>query len=386
LEQNPAWLRELLLSEFTEEELAALSRDIGINYTELPGMGAFGKTRALIESARARHGLRALVARVRILRPEAYAAAQTGEYERPTQAALPIGAAAPMAMEPPATPAQTGQRPATGGAAVKAIVIVAVVGLLAVLARAAIPPVPTAAPTGMPTSNASANLLGTPTSTPPLATTVPAEVIAAATRAPSTTPITTMTPPMAASATQSPTSPPVPSPAPSVTSPPQPTTAPQPASAPTPVRANTPIPQPTSVISQPIAAVQTVHELNEQLINFYLGKASVDTLRPFWSDETYQAMLNFAYRSIKSKVDVDLARGESMQASMRYVRPPAVIAQNGPIAQVSATEYWTYTNPHNNKTVCETRLYSYTMIQEDDRYRVMAFKGDLTGTTCEVGD
>jgi hypothetical protein len=132
--------------------------------------------------------------------------------------------------------------------------------------------------------------------------------------------------------------------------------------------------------------VQTVHELNEQLINFYLGKASVDTLRPFWSDETYQAMLNFAYRSIKSKVDVDLASRESMQASMRYVRPPAVIAQNGPIAQVSATEYWTYTNPRNNKTVCETRLYSYTMIQEGDRYRVMAFKGDLTGTTCEMGD
>jgi len=68
-------LRELLLNEFSELELISLCQDIGLDYHALPGAGTFGKTREMIEVARAQDKVRMLQSRVRELKPTAYVAA-----------------------------------------------------------------------------------------------------------------------------------------------------------------------------------------------------------------------------------------------------------------------------------------------------------------------
>jgi len=74
-EENLIKLRELMAAEFGEDDLRQLCRDLDLDFETLPGLGVFGKTRSIIESTRRRNQLPVLLARVRELRPAAYAAA-----------------------------------------------------------------------------------------------------------------------------------------------------------------------------------------------------------------------------------------------------------------------------------------------------------------------
>jgi hypothetical protein len=136
-------------------------------------------------------------------------------------------------------------------------------------------------------------------------------------------------------------------------------------------------------VSETHPAAQFVHALNEGLIDFYAGKANAEDLRPAWGGGTFQAVLNYAYNRLKAKVGVDLAQGEVLQATLRYVRPPALVRASGNIAQVIAREYWTYTNPRTSLSVCETRDYTYTMLKTGNTYEVRDFRGDLVEVSCE---
>jgi len=91
-EQNIQQLRDLLVREFNEDELTALCRDIGLNYTNLPGVGSYGKTREIMTAVQEQHLIRTLMYRVQQLRPTQYleAGLESVEPEKP----LPPGQAA----------------------------------------------------------------------------------------------------------------------------------------------------------------------------------------------------------------------------------------------------------------------------------------------------
>jgi hypothetical protein len=372
-DQNMARLRELLLNEFSEEELASLCQDAGINYAELPGVGAYGKTREMIEAARARHTIRALMVRARDLRPEAYKAAgiatleaeagavapRQARAESPVPRPRPIGGAAPAATtHAQTTPADT----STSGSGsvlsprVRMAAIAIAVLLLAVVVLSLVQPKPATTP-ALPAAT------GTIVAAAP--TSAPAQ---AATAAPTVQANVAVTPGGAITATIAPA----------------PTQRPTVAATATPVKS--PTPQPTPTISESHAAAQAVRAINEQLVKFYTGEASAEDLKQYWRGDAYQVVLNFAYNILKRQLGVDLARKQSFSVGTRYTRVPFLVSESGNTAQVQSREYWRYTNPTTKRTVCETRNYSYTLMKEGDTYRVYqvnAFRGDLVGTNCQ---
>jgi hypothetical protein len=68
-------LREILLNEFSESELAELCKGLGLDYATLPGEGQFGKSREIIKALMAQDKVQTLRSRVRDLKPAAFDAA-----------------------------------------------------------------------------------------------------------------------------------------------------------------------------------------------------------------------------------------------------------------------------------------------------------------------
>jgi hypothetical protein len=128
--------------------------------------------------------------------------------------------------------------------------------------------------------------------------------------------------------------------------------------------------------------VQVVRALNEQLISFLDGKTNTDALHTYWNEATYQVVLNFAYKILHGRLGADLAQGDTLHVSMRYVSAPVLTVQSATVAQVTAREYWNYTNPRNQHTVCETRDYHYTLVLVGNRYQVSEFRGDMVDGIC----
>ncbi|MCL5999788.1 MAG: hypothetical protein M1546_27550 [Chloroflexi bacterium] len=373
-EQNLTKLRELLLDEFNEEQLATLCQDIGINYAELGGVGAFGKTREIVEVARSRRLLNALAARVRDLRPEAYTAtgiAGAGaesareSIPRPRMPREPAQPTSPDVMQTPFS-ALTGQdttqddaennapAPAVAHAPpptslmsgrVRAIAVIVgalllVVALLTVMLPkpGAEPPAATPAPT---------------TISSPLPTTIAG---AATTDAAGAAPMTATV----ASATTA-----------------------QPASTSAGASTKSPTPEPTETVSETHPAAQAVHAINDQLIAFYQGKATSDDLKQHWSGGAYQTILTFAYTTLNRKLGVDLTADDPLSVTLRYVRRPALVKESGNTVQVNTREYWGYTNPTSKRSMCETRDYVYTLIKNGDVYQVRELRSNLVAAKCE---
>src|SRR5664279_5378030 len=102
-EHDLSRLREVLLNEFNDDELAALCHDVGLNYEKLRGVGVFGKTREIISAAQARHATPLLLARVQELRPDAFNRPEGAPPRRPQP---PPKAAAQPAQGAPFEPLQ----------------------------------------------------------------------------------------------------------------------------------------------------------------------------------------------------------------------------------------------------------------------------------------
>jgi hypothetical protein len=367
-EQNLSKLRELLLNEFTEEQLAELSRDIGINYSELGGVGTFGKSREIVEVARSRHLLPALSARVRDLRPEAYRAAKitdAGTASEPAQTisgdtgtdASAAAAASTAASTVPA-PRRVGDSPAAEGEASRAtttptsvlsgpvratLVIIGalllIVALLTIIFRrpAAAPPAATSAPTTAPTTPSSAT--NAQAAAPVTATLgVTAAVQASPTGAAQDTPAAATKP----SAVES-----------------------------------------TPTVSETHPAAQAVHNINDELLAFYQGKATSEELKQHWRGNAYDTLITFAYTTLKRKLGVDLTQSDPLTVTLRYVRRPTLVRQSGNSFRVSTREYWGYTNTSTKRSICETRDYTYTMVKNGNDYQVTDLTGNLISANCQ---
>jgi hypothetical protein len=324
-------LRELMAAEFSEADLQALCQSLELNYDELPGLGVFGKTRAVIEAARQRNLLPSLAARVRELRPAAFAAAG-------------IAAAAEAAGSSRPRPAA-----ATGGGAANRIGLIA--GGIAVLLVAVI---------------VLTFLLPRPAGGPAEAT--PDAAAASATQTPIVVAITT-TSPVSAGAALTPAADPGAAATVTPEAPAEPTVTPS------------PTPRPTPTLSETHPAAQVIVVLNDQLAEVYRGKAKVDTLQQYAQDPALAEMRDFALKSLPRKIGVDLTKNQTATVEMRYVRPPALVALGPSGATVVSREYWSYANTRGQRS-CETRDYTYLVVKTGDLYRVKEVSGELVNTNC----
>ncbi|MCL4505170.1 MAG: hypothetical protein M1434_06715 [Chloroflexi bacterium] len=356
-EQNLQDLRDLLVREFNEDELISLCHDVGINYADLPGMGPYGKTREIIARMQEQHLTSTLMQRVESLRPEQFRAAGLSDANMDRPLAPPASnAAAALAAEADAIqvgqsgvninePALVnpfrnrgdakssngGQRHSALPLRVRLIIFVAIVMLLAVAvlsivvrpgANGAASPTPAADVTLMP---ASADMTTT------------AETLAQATSAPAATPLPVETV-VAQSATLSVTD-----------------------------------------TSPAAAAVRTI---NDQLINFYMGKATEDEVKASWGSK-FTIISSFAYKTLKSRLGADLSKGDTVNSTLRYDKGPTLVSEKNGTATVSTREYWTYTNPANNKKMCDLSDYTYTLVKASDAYQIKDIRSRGVSGKCE---
>lgn len=340
-EQNLTQLRELLVREFTEEELNALCNDIGLKYADLPGMGPYGKTREMITAAQEKHVIPDLMARVNDLRPEAYKAAHMPGLDTETTTPAPgepssqaEPASARVAEASAGAPRDIGKpsavsQPRISGLSLRARLIgfIIVVLLLAVAVLTLVYK-PTAAPVAP---------LPTETAMPQVSTA-----------------LTTTGETQGAVVTD--------------------TTALQPASELTPTAA---------IIGDSHPAAQAVLGLNDQLMNFYTGKEQETALQQYWSATAYKIVTNFAYKTLKTRLGVDIAAGDVPAVSMHYVKSPALQSESGNTAKVTTREYWSYTNSKTSKSICDTSDYTYTLVKTGDKYVVDDLKSRSVSSTCE---
>lgn len=348
-------LRELLLNEFSEPELIALCKDIGLDYETLPGAGTFGKTREIVEAARAQDKLRLLQSRLRELKPEAYAAS--------------MGAAVALA-EVPADGAAPTKREEKAGAPIPRV-IVPLLALLALVlfaslifsrlgggaasqatpqaaAEAASTEQPTLAPTGaIPTTQPEIIATEAPPENMPAAL---EEVPAAPTAA--TTADFTPTPPV-----ESPTAESLPAPPASVA---------------------------TNTLSADEAhpAAMNVRQINDQLTLFYTGKASAQDLEYFWMDEALRAVVDFSNTRLLRAMRITADQRDALEITHDYLRAPIVTSETTNGAIVASREFWRYANSLNRNEVCEVRDYVYNMVRDGERYRVRSVQSRLVRSGC----
>jgi hypothetical protein len=393
-EQGLIRLREFLFKEFNEEQLAALSQELGLIYDKLPGEGAFGKTRGLIEAAQARDLIPTLMSRVRDLRPAAYRIAairRPGGHVAPLAQPSASEASGPVPAIPPAQPsAFAASAPASvtpiSRLHVRPLLIVLIIVACLVTAtgagalnqwmlnqRGGVPIEGIAAVTAIasPTPGVTARAAATDSQTETPAS--PMETVAVQTTAA-----------MQTAETSLPTLPPTATPAQTVT--PQPTATPE-RTTPTPIPTATSTPTASASATAPIStpAVQAVIEANELLAAFYSGRVNGDALKTIWVGDTYLLVIAYPTKTLKRNLGVDVKPGEGLTATLRYIRLPSIVSDNGSRIVLSSREYWTYKT--RDLIACETIDYSYTAAKSAERYQIVAYKGDVmsagTAGACE---
>ena len=388
-EQNIQRLREILVRDFNEDELAALCHDIGLNYADLPGMGPYGKTREIITAIQEQRLARTLMYRVQQLRPEAYkeAGLETVEPEKPLAGQPQTGPAGATATTAPT--AVTGATAATGPSTVTAAS--AATRPTAAASAAATPTGSTESPSSItkidppdvdkesdktmssePRKSAlplRGRLIGfiivvlllavaalsivlqprkggTPVSVPPTT---------AVTLMPAAGPLTTttqLTQTVAAAATPQ-----------SI------------------VPEDTPTP--TGTISETHPAAVAIRNINDTLVAFYMGKAKADDFKPDFAAAKYQIIINFAYKTLKTKVGADLTKGDTLNVTLRYDKAPTLSAEKNGVATVVTKEYWVYANPTNSKSYCDNSEYTYTLSKVGDVYQIKDFRSKAISSKCE---
>lgn len=343
-------LREILLNEFSEEELASFAAELGLDYATLPGEGQFGKTREMFMILREQDRLQALKSRLRALRPAAYDAAGLNLVAPAPENArrLPI----PLAW-------------LVLGLVAVLIVVCALTFLLRPGSTPASPATATseatsdAALTGEPTLLAEPTIAGSEVltntngaATDPLdpnatAEGEPTEQSAVATLVVVATSI--ITPEVAATPAESPT--------------PAPPTA-------------------TPTVSETNPAALAVIGANAQLIPYFQGKADQASLTG-WQGVALQSVVSFSRGALLRRLKIAEADRATLASSVTYPRRPMLVTQrNDTTFIVDSREAWTYqTGPSN--IVCETSDYRYTIVKDGDAYRVAGSTSKLVSSTCQ---
>ena len=331
-EQINTSLRELLLSQFNEEELTNLCADVGLNYATLPGEGAFGKTRAMLMTTQSNNKLYTLIARVRDLRPEAYAESQlpgllvNNPPDGASAVATPHVEASAAAETVPA-PKRDLRKIITLIAAIGLALLVCMLlgdGLLGLL------------------GGAGSGLSGSSGGLPTLPPVTPAPLL-------SPTPLATAAPVVVATG--------------AVTA-----------------------PAPTQAPAQPSAAspaAQRVLDLNQQLIAYYEGKVTADALTEFWTAEGAKEPVAFKDTTLPRVMQLGKpVSAGAVTASVKYLQGPAASAETADGAVVNTREYWKYTNTASGQTGCETRDYAYTFVTEGGKLKAKDVSGKLVASGC----
>ena len=363
-----AKLRELLLNR-CEAELAGLCQDIGLNYDALPGTGAFGKTREIVESARSNDRLRALQSRLRELRPEAYEAADLS---------LPIASVATSTVAPTQPVAQTATKD-TGLRSLQmlalglVVVLCAVVGLAVLLPRLnevtgaperqttaadATQPAPPGAPATAPADSGPAapgEVLV------PATTEVPAVVVPAVEPVPAGG---QGSPGSSANVTETLATPGAIIGAPQVTTP----------------ESAEPV---TTTVAGESPAIQTIRGLNAQLPAFYRGQASTKDLEEHWTGEALRSVTGFGNQRLPRAMRIQPSQRDSLNVSYEYLSPPTLTSNSGNGAVVTSL-VWRYANALNATQICETRDYTYNLVNEGGQFRVREFRSRLLNSGCQA--
>lgn len=357
-------LRELLLNEFSEDELKALCTGLEIDYDKLAGTGTFGKTRALIDTVKSQDKLRALQAKVREAKPAAYEAA---------------GFSAPVEMETaPATPVTPAPRTTSSSRTslwpwlalalvVLLCTIAAVVLLLPRLQTASQPTLiatlPAATATALQTNNVA-------TETPPaivevtdaldkgagvLTGTDPAPEANSTAANATTTPAAESTMSAAIVITVTATSTP-----PSAT------------------ESITPTATPTS--THP--SINTIRGLNDQLPKFYTGDVDVQGLQQYWTGEALRSVIAFGTLRLPRALRLQPNQRNTIQVNYEYRREPALVRESGDSAVVSSREFWRYATTANTTVICEVRDYVYNLLRVDGQFKVSTFNSRLIESGC----
>lgn len=371
-------LRELLLNEFTEAELASLCADLGLNYESLPGTGAFGKTRGMVEAARSQDKLRALQSRLRELRPEAYAAAGL------TATAMDAEAASAPAQRTNAAPARSASAKREGSAfpfqilaGVLVLLLCGVVGLALLLPRLNASVAPSAIATA-------GNQSLAPTA-PAIILTQPPEVATSAGNV--LAPLETITPAMAlpavtnvAASAQG---------AALLTA----TVAVAPAPAPTalpvvvltqtqPAQPQPPAVSPAAVVTDSNPIVLAIRDLNEQLPAYYKGQATAQDLQQHWSGDALRSVIGFGATRLPRAMRIQPAQRDSLNVSYDYQRLPVIASESATGAVVTSRESWRYANALNETEICELRDYVYSLVKDGDAWKVQQFRSNLLESGC----
>ncbi len=298
-DQTLAKLRELLLNEFTEVELEQICRDIGLDYAALPGAGAFGKTRELVEAARSQDKLRQLQNRVRELRSSAYANANI-------QTSMADATATTTSVT---STASSSSRTSSQTASWLPIIAISLIGVLCLVAGAAVllnrPSQATVPVAAVATQASETQNAGVASAAPTVAQpTVGSSTDSAAANPitatqPTQVPATVATVVPVATATKLPT--PQPTPGPSVT--------------------------PNANESHP--AAQVIRDLNQQLPQFYLGKATADDLQTYWTGEAWRSVVNFGTTKLPRVMRIPPATRSNLDVTYDYNTAPTLISGKG---------------------------------------------------------
>jgi hypothetical protein len=142
-------------------------------------------------------------------------------------------------------------------------------------------------------------------------------------------------------------------------------------------------PEPTPNISETHPAAEAVRAINDELLDFYQGKATTEDLKKHWTGRAYQAVTAFAYTTLRRTLTVDLTQNDPLEVTLRYIQRPALVRDNGNTVQVKTREYWGYTNPSTKRAICETRDYTYTMVKLENDYQVRDLTSSPVSTRCE---
>ncbi|MCX6018323.1 MAG: hypothetical protein NTZ50_07440 [Chloroflexi bacterium] len=354
-------LRDVLLSEFTEAEVASLCGDMGLDYEQIPGTGFFGKTRGLISTMQQQGRQNELMTRVRRLRPRAFNpdleltdADESDDY---------TGDDSPDVDDEPVhhqkQPARNVARETTQEydivpqpRVLMPLILIAVVVVLAglvvflpgILQRGlALPSL------ALPTAS-----LPTPTST----SSIPVVAVAAASSTPRNTqgvivlatrsvPLETSAPTMPVIATRS---------------------------------QAVPIPAFTAEVNAQPAA-QFVADANALLPAYYKGEIGADKIAAAWSGQAYKATIGW-----NKKLAAVLKLGNTLRSTLEityeFVKQPLVTAIDGDTYTVASREYWSYANPARQIQTCETRDYTYTVVKTTNGYSIRASTGALINKNC----
>jgi hypothetical protein len=359
VDPNYSALREFLYDEFSEPEIADLCQELGLSYERLPGTGQFGKTRSLLETVNREGRMRALLAKLRELRPQGFAALNLSAGMPTPDVEIDSGftSQANVSRETQASPLQ-GKLPIP-------LLPTLLIGLIAVLllfgfllpritgdsAAASIQVTQTA--------NAAAQVAApTLTSVPVVETPASPAIIVAETLTPA---------PAVADGVVVVSTKVIP-----VTS--QPTIAV--------IGTPKPIAQGEAGSGESHPAAAALKDFNAKLPEFYRGEVTLDRLQLEWKGKAYQALTGFASRQLPTALKLGTAPRSTLDIAFEYVNQPTVIASNGDQHTVRSREYWTYANPASGIVSCDTRDYTYTVVAEGGGFVVTDFSSKIVKNGC----